>query len=180
MTNDKKPASHPPSAPMPWIASRAGTAKAEQTVLDLACGGGRHGRAFLAQGCRVTFVDIDVAGVADLADDPNCEIMQADLENAPWPFDGRKFDFVVVTNYLWRPILPSILDAVAAGGELLYQTFAQGNERFGRPRNPDFLLKPAELESTAEAAGFDILDSFEGEISEPKQAVVQRVRARKP
>ena len=142
-------------------------------------GGGRHGRAFLNKGCRVTFVDIDTAGVADLSDNPDCDILQADLENAAWPMAGKTFDFVVVTNYLWRPILPEILASVARGGELLYQTFALGHERFGRPRNPDFLLKPGELKTAAEGAGFDLIDFFEGEVAEPKPAVIQRLHARK-
>lgn len=164
---------------MDWIAARAAAAQPDRTVLDLACGGGRHGRAFLAQDCRVTFIDIDTQGVADLAENAKAAILQADLENGTWPLTGRVFETVVVTNYLWRPILPKIMAAVAAEGELLYQTFAAGNERLGRPRNPDFLLKPGELIATATEAGFDILDSFEGEIGDPKPAVIQRVRARK-
>ncbi len=179
MTDAKKPTPHAPSPPLTWIATRAAKADAGQTVLDLACGGGRHGRAFLNKGCRVTFVDIDTAGVADLSDNPDCDILQADLENAAWPMAGKTFDFVVVTNYLWRPILPEILASVARGGELLYQTFALGHERFGRPRNPDFLLKPGELKTAAEGAGFDLIDFFEGEVAEPKPAVIQRLHARK-
>lgn len=179
MTADQKNQAHSPNPPMDWIAARAAIAERGQTVLDLACGGGRHGRAFLGRGCRVTFVDIDTAGVADFADNPDCDILQADLEHAPWPLGGRGFDLVVVTNYLWRPLLPDIFKAVANDGDLLYQTFALGNERFGRPRNPDFLLKPGELRAAAEAAGFTVLESFEGEVSEPKPAVIQRLRARK-
>ena len=82
MTEETKP------KPMHWIAARAKTVEAGQTVLDLACGSGRHGRAFLARGCNVTFVDIDTAGVADLADNPDCEILQADLEGGSWPLSG--------------------------------------------------------------------------------------------
>lgn len=179
MTDAKKPTPHAPSPPLPWIASRAAKADAGQSALDLACGGGRHGRVFLDRGCRVTLVDIDTTGVADLSDNPDCEILPADLENAAWPITGKTFDFVVVTNYLWRPILPKILAAVAQGGELLYQTFALGNERFGRPRNPDFLLKPGELRDAADSAGFELIDYFEGEVTAPKQAVIQRLHARK-
>ncbi|RVU35865.1 class I SAM-dependent methyltransferase [Hwanghaeella grinnelliae] len=179
MTADTKPTPHAPSAPLRWIASCAADADAGQSVLDLACGGGRHGRAFLERGCRVTFVDVDTAGVADLSNNPDCEILQADLENAAWPLAGRTFEFVVVTNYLWRPILPQILASVAPGGALLYQTFALGNERLGRPRNPDFLLKPGELKTVAETGGFDLIDFFEGEVTDPKPAVIQRLHARK-
>ncbi len=179
MTTDQKSGLHSQREPMDWIAARAAIADPDQTVLDLACGGGRHGRAFLAHGCRVTFVDRDTTGVADLAGNPACEILQADLETASWPLNGRTFDLVVVTNYLWRPILPKVFEAVADGGDLLYQTFALGNERFGRPRNPDFLLRPGELTAAAETNGFTILESFEGEVSEPKPAVIQRLHARK-
>lgn len=179
MTTDKKQTHLSPTPPLSWIATLAENTAAPSTVLDLACGGGRHGRAFLAKGCRVTFVDIDTTGIADLRVDPGCEILQADLESAPWPLTGRQFGTVVVTNYLWRPILPAILDAVADGGQLLYQTFALGNERFGRPRNPDFLLKPGELKKYAEAAGLTVLDFFEGEVAAPKPAVIQRIHAQK-
>ena len=111
-------------------------------VLDVACGGGRHARFFLERGHPVTVVDRDTSGVADLHDDPDVEILEFDLEaGKPWPFAGRAFEGVVVTNYLWRPILADIVAAVAPGGVLLYETFARGQERFGQPHNPDFLLE---------------------------------------
>jgi SAM-dependent methyltransferase len=130
--------------PSPWVARFAALVPAGGRVLDLACGGGRHARLFLAAGRQVTCLDRDVAAVADLAD--RAEIVAADLEDGrPWPWPGRLFDGVVVTNYLFRPLMPAIVAAVAPGGVLLYETFALGNERFGRPRNPDFLLRPGEL-----------------------------------
>ena len=112
-------------------------------VLDLACGSGRHLRWLAAQGYRVTGVDRDAAALAQ------CqglgELIEADLEGGDWPLPGRRFDAIVVTNYLWRPLLPAIVSAVAAGGVLIYETFAIGNARLGRPSNPDFLLRSGEL-----------------------------------
>jgi SAM-dependent methyltransferase len=136
------------SDPSPWIARFAPLVPVGGRVLDLACGGGRHGRFFLARGARVTCLDRDVSAVADLAG--AAEIIEADLEvGLPWPLEGRCFDAVVVVNYLFRPLMPQLVAAVAPAGLLLYETFAQGNERFGRPRNPDYLLRPGELLSVA-------------------------------
>lgn len=113
-------------------------------VLDLACGKGRHVRWLAARGARVTAVDRDADALATLHG-LAAEVVQADLEDGPWPLPGRTFDAVVVTNYLWRPLWPKILDSVAPGGILLYETFAHGNASVGRPSRPDFLLQPGEL-----------------------------------
>jgi len=113
------------------------------SVLDLACGSGRHLRWFAERGFAVTGVDRDAAAVEPLRD--RATIVVADIENGPWPLDGRRFDAVVVTNYLWRPLLPVIVASVAAGGVLIYETFAAGNETVGKPSRPDFLLRPGEL-----------------------------------
>ena len=130
----------------PWISRFADLVPAGGRVLDVACGGGRHARLFLGREHPVTVVDRDTSGIKDLEDDPGIEILESDLEaGAPWPFPGRAFEGVVVANYLWRPILPDIVAAVAPGGVLLYETFARGQEQFGHPHNPDFLLKPGEL-----------------------------------
>jgi SAM-dependent methyltransferase len=127
----------------PWIRRFAPLVRAGGAVLDVACGGGRHTRLFLGRGHPVTALDRDLAGAADLA---GAERVQADLEDgSPWPLAGRRFAAVVVTNYLHRPLLPTLVEAVEPGGLLLYETFALGQERFGRPRNPDFLLRPGEL-----------------------------------
>lgn len=114
-------------------------------MLDLACGSGRHGRLFLERGHPVTFLDRDLAGVADLAGAGGTELLQADIESGPWPLAGRRFAAVVATNYLWRPLLPQIVAGLQPGGLLIYETFQRGNERFGKPSNPDFLLTPHEL-----------------------------------
>jgi SAM-dependent methyltransferase len=163
-----------------WIVRFAPLVPAGGSVLDLACGGGRHTRWFLERGHRVTAVDRDTGGLADLAGHDRLETLECDLEaGGPFPLAGRTFDGVVVTNYLHRPILADIVAAVAAGGVLLYETFAVGQERFGRPRNPDFLLRPGEL-----------LEAVRGELrvmayedlvfEDPDPRAVQRIAAVRP
>jgi SAM-dependent methyltransferase len=115
-------------------------------MLDVACGGGRHVALGLEHGLVVTGIDRSLTGVARFAGDPRVTLIEADLETGkPLPFAHDRFSAVVVTNYLWRPILDAIVAAVADDGLLIYETFAAGNEKFGRPSNPDFLLKPSEL-----------------------------------
>jgi SAM-dependent methyltransferase len=113
------------------------------TVLDVACGSGRHLRWFAQRGCRVTGVDRDEAALA--LSSKIAETVAADIESEPWPLPGRFFDAVVVTNYLWRELLPTLVDSVAEGGVLIYETFSAGNETVGKPSNPKFLLQPGEL-----------------------------------
>jgi hypothetical protein len=109
----------------------------------------------------------------------NLEIIQHDLEaGGPWPLGGRRFAAVVVVNYLYRPLLPAIIQAVAPGGLLLYDTFAAGNEAFGRPANPDFLLRPDEL-TDAVAGELEVVDFFQGRIEVPKPAIKQQICARR-
>jgi SAM-dependent methyltransferase len=113
------------------------------SLLDVACGAGRHVRWFVNRGCRVTGVDRDTAAVDALRSIAEIEV--ADIEHGPWPWPGRAFDAVVVTKYLWRPLLPLLVDSVSPGGTFIYETFVQGNETVGRPSNPEFLLCPGEL-----------------------------------
>jgi SAM-dependent methyltransferase len=112
-------------------------------VLDVACGSGRHLRWLAAQGFAVTGLDRDAVVLGGLP--PYARAVVADIENAPWPLAGERFDAVLVTNYLWRPLWPTLLASVADGGVLIYETFALGNQAFGKPSNPDFLLRPGEL-----------------------------------
>lgn len=135
----------PASAPESWIARFVSAIPPGGRVLDLACGGGRHTRFFLEHGHPVTGVDIDLSGLAQQHTHPQLEAIEADLEHGRWPLEDRRFAAVVVVNYLWRPILPNIIAAVEHGGVLLYATFGRGQERLGKPTNPDFLLKPGEL-----------------------------------
>lgn len=146
-------------------------------MLDVACGAGRHSRYFLARGCAVTAVDRDVSRVRDLAGRPRFELVQANLEDgSPWPFPGRRFDAVIVTNYLHRPLLPLLIASLAAGGVLIYETFAEGNERLGRPRNPAHLLKAGEL-LEAVRGKLEVVAYEMAEISDPIPAVMQRICA---
>jgi len=167
---------HGGGRPSPWVLRFAPDAAPGATALDLACGGGRHTRHLAARGYRVTAVDRDLRGITDLAADKRVEIVQADLEGAPWPLEGRRFDLVVVTNYLWRALLPRIVAAVGPGGMLIYETFACGNERFGKPSNPDFLLRDGEL-LEAVRGELKVLAYECLEVAEPKPAMVQRIAA---
>ena len=162
----------------PWVARWAHLVSGH--VLDLACGLGRHSFYFLEQNCTVTSVDIaptaieSIAGRLSAEQRGRCERLLADLENAPWPFAGRQFDAVIVTNYLWRPLLPAIVRSVAAGGVLIYETFAAGNETVGKPSRADFLLQPGELLQTC--AGLRVVAYEDGFMSSPER-FVQRIVA---
>ena len=115
-------------------------------MLDLACGNGRHTRYLIERGCFAVALDRDTAAVSDLASSPQVQVIEADLEDGgAWPLAGHRFDGIVVVNYLYRPLFPFLLDGLAAGGVLIYETFARGNEAFSRPRNPDHLLLSGEL-----------------------------------
>lgn len=144
-------------------------------VLDLACGQGRHSRWLMRQGHQVTAVDRDAQALAGLAElGPWVRPLQADLENGPWPLEGREFEAVVVTNYLWRPLWPRILVSLAPGGLLLYETFADGNASVGRPARPEFLLQPGELLRVC--AGLRIVAYEDGFLNHPER-FVQRIAA---
>jgi SAM-dependent methyltransferase len=164
--------------PSPWIARFAPLVRAGGPVLDLACGGGRHLRLFHALGHPVTGIDLDLRGVADLEGRPGVELVGADLENGrPWPLaPGRRFAGIAVANYLHRPLFPDLLAALEPGGVLLYETFMMGNQRFGRPSSPAFLLRSGELLDLA-AGRLQVVAFEQGEVSSPKAAVVQRLAA---
>lgn len=163
-----------------WVLRFAGLVPAGGPVLDLACGGGRHTRLFLGRGHPVTAVDRDLAGLADLTGTAGLEPVRADLEDgSPWPLPGRRFAAVVVTNYLHRPLLPHLPDLLQPGGLLIYETFAVGNEAYGRPTNPDFLLRPGELLDVLRPA-LDIVAYEHGLVRRTTPAVVQRICAVRP
>ncbi|MGB3072529.1 MAG: methyltransferase domain-containing protein [Ottowia sp.] len=165
---------HGLQAPSPWVWRWSPLVPAGAPVLDVACGGGRHMRWFAQRGHPVTGVDRDpraVEAVRSLG-----EAVQADIENGPWPFADRRFGAVVVTNYLWRPLLPAILESVAEGGALLYETFAAGNETVGKPSRPDFLLQPGELLRACAGPAWRVVGYEDGFLSHPER-FVQRIAA---
>jgi SAM-dependent methyltransferase len=164
---------HPATAePSRWLQRWVHLLPPGATVLDLACGSGRHLTWLAAQGFRLTGVDRDEAAVAPLR--TVAEIIVADIENGPWPLAGRHFDAVLVTHYLWRPLLPTIVASVAAGGLLIYETFADGQQTVGKPSRPDFLLQPGEL--LAACAGLRVLAYEDGFLSRPDR-YLQRIVA---
>lgn len=145
-------------------------------MLDVACGAGRHSRHLASLGHEVLAVDRDVTGFA--AQPAGVALVQADLESGPWPFPGRRFDAIVVTNYLHRPLLPLLVASLEPGGVLIYETFASGNERFGRPSNPDFLLRPGELLEAVR--GILRVVAYEDRVVQvPRPAAIQRLCARR-
>lgn len=158
--------------PSGWLQRWAHLLLPAARVLDLACGSGRNLRWLAAQGHRLTGVDRDAAALAPLH--TLAEIVVADLENGAWPLPGRHFDAVLVCNYLWRPLLPTLVDSVAGGGCLIYETFADGQQTVGRPARPDFLLQPGELLRVC--AGLHIVAYEDGFLDAPGR-YVQRIVA---
>ena len=164
------------TAPSTWVTRFAPLIAAGGEVLDFACGSGRHARWLVGRGFRVEAADRDAVALGLLAGVPHLKVREVDLENGPWPYARQHFDGIVVTNYLFRPRLPLLLTALNPGGVLIYETFMVGNERFGKPSNPDFLLRSHELlETVADAC--TVLAYEQGEVAEPKPAVIQRICA---
>ncbi|EON12191.1 bifunctional 2-polyprenyl-6-hydroxyphenol methylase/3-demethylubiquinol 3-O-methyltransferase UbiG [Pandoraea sp. SD6-2] len=169
---------HGVGAPSPWLVRWAHLIPSGARVLDLACGHGCHARWLAARGAQVTAVDRDEVALATMSMLANVTTLAADLEGAPWPLaEGATFDAVVVTNYLHRPLLSHIAASVAPGGVLIYETFAQGNERYGKPSNPLFLLAPGELLDTARTADLRVVAFEDVTLPAPRAACVQRLCA---
>ncbi len=168
---------HGPSEPSAWVRRFARYVPAGGPVLDLACGAGRHVRLFLERGHPVTAVDLDLSGIADMIGRPGLETLEVDLEDGrPFPLAGRRFAGVVVTNYLYRPLFPALVAAVAPGGALIYETFARGNECFGRPRRPEHLMNPDEL-LEAVRGQLRVLAYEDLIVKVPRPAAIQRICA---
>lgn len=162
--------------PSPWVRRWVGFVRPGGAILDVACGGGRHARWLAELGFEVDAVDRDVSLFRDRP--PGLALLEADLEAGPWPYAGRRFDAIVVTNYLHRALLPTLVEALEPGGVLLYETFARGHERFGKPSNPDFLLAPGEL-LEAVRGELRVLGYEDLVVEEPRPAAVQRICARR-
>ena len=156
-------------APSAWVV-RWAPLITRGRVLDLACGGGRHARVFLERGLEVVAVDRAPQSI------PGARFVQADLEDgSPWPLPGEQFAGIVVANYLHRPLLATLAAALAPGGVLIYETFMQGNERYGKPSNPAFLLAPGELWRAF--GGLHVIAFEQGREARPKPAMRQRLCA---
>lgn len=170
---------HGTSEASDWIQRWSHLAAANAQVIDIACGNGRHMKWFAELGCHSTGIDHSAEAIA--AAGQFGVAIQADIENGPWPLmnaaQPRHFDVVVVTNYLWRPLFPTLLQSLAPGGLLLYETFAIGNETVGKPARPDFLLNPGELLQLCQ--GLQIVAFEDGFLPHPER-FVQRIAAFKP
>ncbi|MGE5160221.1 MAG: class I SAM-dependent methyltransferase, partial [Betaproteobacteria bacterium] len=162
---------HAEPAPSDWVRRFAPLVAPGARVLDVACGGGRHARLFAARGCAVGAVAREPRLDRELQDDPRVDVRVADLEQGPWPLAGERFDAVVVTNYLHRPLFPHLLAALAPGAVLLYETFAVGNAAFGKPSSPAFLLAPRELLDVFGA--LRVIAFEDGYEDSPRPAMVQ-------
>jgi SAM-dependent methyltransferase len=163
--------------PSQWVQRYAPLIRPEGRVLDLACGGGRHALLLAAMGFQVEAVDRDAEAVAALgAREPRIATRVADLEGGPWPYYGCVFDGIVVSNYLYRPLLPQIMNALDVNGVLIYETFMVGNERFGKPSNPAFLLRQGELLDVVRPK-LKVVAFEQGEVAAPRQAMIQRLCA---
>ena len=164
------------SKPSQWVVTHIKHIPEGGQVLDLACGSGRHTRYLLEIGFRVTAVDKDVSRITDLESNTRCCIVRSDLENAnPWPF-VELFDGIVVTNYLHRPLFKILTESLAVGGVLIYETFMSGNEQYGKPRNPDFLLNRNEL-SDVFGKSLNVIDFQQGYTARPNAAIMQQICA---
>jgi len=169
------PQAHEIDSPSPWVRRWAPLIPPGGRVLDVACGHGRHLRYLSSLGFAVVGVDRDEAALGALREIGGVEIHVADIEAGPWPFAPGEFDGVVVTHYLHRPLFADLVGALRPGGVLIYETFALGNERYGRPSNAAFLLRPDELLHRVEPLA--VVAFEQGLVSAPKQAVIQRVCA---
>jgi SAM-dependent methyltransferase len=170
---------HDLAAPSPWVIRWADRVPPAGKVLDVACGHGRHTRFLAARGHPVDAVDRDPGVLAPLVGIAGVTTLCADLEGAAWPYPGKRFAAVVVTNYLHRPLFPALLAALGPGGVLAFETFAAGNERYGRPTNPDFLLRPGELLDVTRGV-LRVVAYEELFVTDPKPAVIQRICAISP
>ena len=174
--NAPAPAHHGVTEPSPWVRRWTHLVPVGACVLDVACGAGRHVRWFAGRGCAVVGIDREAGTVAPL--NGIAEIHVADIEGGPWPLQGVRFDAVICTNYLWRPLLPTLVESLRDGGVLICETFAVGNETVGRPANPAFLLRPGEL--LAAATGLRVIAYEDGFLETPERFVQRIVAVRAP
>jgi SAM-dependent methyltransferase len=166
--------SHGTEAPSPWVRQWTHLIAPGGSVLDVACGHGRHMQWLQAQGLKVVGVDREPQAIVQVS--AWGEAILADIENGPWPLSGRQFDALVVTNYLWRPLWPRLLESLAPGGVMIYETFAAGQETIGKPSRPEFLLRPGELLTLCQSLR---VVAFEDGYQPTPPKYVQRIVARR-
>jgi SAM-dependent methyltransferase len=163
--------------PSGWVGGWSHLIAAGGAVLDVAAGGGRHARWFASHGHPVVALERDPAALVALRAIPGVDVREADLEGAPWPLPAHaRFAAVVVTNYLHRPLWPHLIEALAPGGVLIYETFAEGNQTVGKPSNPAFLLAPGELLEAVHGR-LRVVAFEDGFVAAPREAFVQRICA---
>ena len=183
MTNTPAGA-HGSELPSPWVQRWSHLVAPGGEVLDVACGYGRHARWFYERNHPLALVDraqAAIDSIASIIPVHACEAVVADIENGPWPFAGRQFAAVVVTNYLWRPLLPTLLASLQPGGVLIYETFTRGNETVGKPSRLDFLLRPGELLEVCQALRVVALeDGFQQAPDGSAPRFIQRIAAVRP
>lgn len=171
------PAMKPERASSSWVTRFAHLAPDDLPVLDVACGSGRHTRFFLKRGHDVTGVDINLSDLKMVEDADRLTLIERDLEDGMvWQFGTQVYGAVIVTNYLHRPILASLVASVAPGGVLIYETFAQGHEAYGKPTSPDYLLRPGELIDMVRGK-LQIVAYEHGYTNRPRRAIMQRICA---
>ncbi|MES2943595.1 MAG: class I SAM-dependent methyltransferase [Pseudomonadota bacterium] len=170
---------HGSEAPSAWVKRWSHLVKPGGLILDVACGQGRHASWFYSLNHAVALVDRSQQAIDSIVIPADfCEKVVADIENGPWPFAGRQFDAVIVTNYLWRPLMPTLLTSLAPGGVLIYETFTQGNETVGKPSRADFLLRTGELLHICQGlrvVAFE--DGFQEEAGAASARYIQRIAA---
>lgn len=176
MAGVKSSTPHGPAEPSQWVVRWATSIRPGGAVLDLAAGSGRHAKWLARMGFEVDAVDRDLSAFG--VRPGNVTLLEADIESGPWPYEGRTFDAIVVTHYLHRPLLPRLVESLEPGGILVYETFAKGNERFGKPSNPAFLLAPGEL-LDAVRGRLRVLGYEDLVVGEPRPAALQRIAARR-
>jgi SAM-dependent methyltransferase len=159
-----------------WVRRFVPLIPAQGSVLDLACGAGRHAALLASLGYAVFAVDQDICAIEDLHNS-RIQTQQVDLEGAIWPLADQQFSGIVVTNYLYRPFLDQLPLMLSEGGVLIYETFANGNAQFGKPANPNFLLKTGELLALAARSDLKVIAYEDIYLDQPKPAMVQRICA---
>jgi SAM-dependent methyltransferase len=160
----------------PWVRRFAPVLPKDGVVLDLACGAGRHTALLASLGHHILAVDQDISAVESLKSEA-IQTLKLDLEGPDWPLLNQQFSAIVVTNYLYRPFLDELPKMLTEGGVLIYETFADGNAEFGKPSNPNFLLKSGELLALAQRSGLKVIAYEDIYLEQPKPARVQRICA---